>query len=226
MTEIKNDTELDAALQAIEGADSYDLTELTTDAPDDAIFKDGEPEQPEERKRRRAATKMQTPTQTTEVKEAAAETVTSTETEESAGSLSGKLALTSILPGDVLIVAIDKVMSVGLPFLLNTITGGKFRPADFKLTAEEKRTLKPAVKAAAQTIKINFSNPWVALAFVGTSIYGAKAIEKISFDNLDAEDLGAQRTERRGRPAGSKNKNSRERDYAAEYARRKEREGR
>jgi hypothetical protein len=90
-------------------------------------------------------------------------------------------------------------MSVVLPLALNNLAGTKLKPSDLKLTADEKKQLKPSIEACAKTIPINFSNPWIALGITALAVYGAKTVDKINFDNIDADDF-APKTERRGRP--------------------------
>jgi hypothetical protein len=112
-----------------------------------------------------------------------------------------KLNLSNLLPADTLLVVIDKLMSVVLPLALNNLAGTKLKPSDLKLTADERKQLKPSIEACAKTIPINFSNPWVALGITAVAVYGAKTVDKINFDNIDADDF--IKTERRGRPRKS-----------------------
>lgn len=191
----------------LENVSTYDLADVT-DNPleiEKPHFKEPEPEPEQQKtKKRGRPAKMSTP----QVAPEPAKPWGLDETENfvnepqyiSEPSLENvKLTLDNIIPGDVLLTVIDKAMSVLLPLALNTVAGTKLKPADFKLTAEEKKTLKPSLEACAKTIPINFSNPWVALGVTAVAVYGAKTVDKINFDNIDAEDLGPK-VERRGRP--------------------------
>ncbi len=205
---MKIDENLIDEIEQIESLTNYDLTEISeTETPQgENFFK--EPEIKEEKKKRGRPSKTPAPP-------APAKPFGMTETEEQtfldqeenedfiktdAGTLDDtKLSLNNLLPGDTLIIVIDKLMSIVLPLALNNIAGTKLKPSDLKLTAEEKKQLKPSIEACAKTIPINFSNPWTALAITAVAVYGAKTVDKINFDNIDADDLGPK-TERRGRP--------------------------
>ncbi len=205
---MKIDENLIDEIKEIENLTSYDLTEISeTDAPaDENFFK--EPEIKEEKKKRGRPSKtpapiIQKPFGMTETDEQTF--LDQDDNEEFIKSDEGsilddtKLSLNNLLPGDTLIIVIDKLMSIVLPLALNNLAGTKLKPSDLKLTAEEKKQLKPSIEACAKTIPINFSNPWTALAITAVAVYGAKTVDKINFDNIDADDLGPK-TERRGRP--------------------------
>lgn len=124
------------------------------------------------------------------------------EDQEQAAGLDGNLNLSHILPTDTFLVVVDKLMSVVIPFGLNKFAGGNFTPADFKLSADEKKTMKPPLEAALKTIKINLNNPWLMLSITAVAVYGAKVVDRVNFDNVGAGDIGGK-TERRGRPRKS-----------------------
>lgn len=207
---MKIDENLIDEIKEIENLTNYDLTEISeTDAPaDENFFK--EPEIKEEKKKRGRPSKTPAPpadkkpfgmTETDEqtfLEQEANEEFIKADTDTLDDT---KLSLNNLLPGDTLIIVIDKLMSVVLPLALNNIAGTKLKPSDLKLTADEKKQLKPSIEACAKTIPINFSNPWTALAITAVAVYGAKTVDKINFDNIDADDF--IKTERRGRPRKS-----------------------
>jgi hypothetical protein len=187
-----------------------------------------ETEPPAEEKKQKPRTKKSQPKPAEPAKEVfGADTVLEQEQEHIAPAQDYTLpeqavTLATLLPAETLLIVIDKALSVILPLALNSLAGTKLRPSDMKLSAEEKRTMKPAIEAAAKTIKLNFNNPWVVLGITTVAVYGAKAAAVINFDNVDADDLGAGDDRPKRKSTGAK----RERDYAAEYARRQAREGR
>jgi hypothetical protein len=199
-------------IEEIESLTNYDLTEISeneNEAPGlDNFFK--EPEPTPEKKKRGRPTKTPTPPpiQKPFGLEENEQTFLDQEENEEFIKTDGstiddtKVNLSNLLPGDTLIIVLDKLMSVVLPLALNNLAGTKLKPADLKLTAEEKKQLKPAVEACSKTIPINFSNPWTALGITALAIYGAKTMDKINFDNIDADDF-IPKTERRGRPKKS-----------------------
>lgn len=207
---MKIDEKLIDEVEKIENLTNYDLTEISeneTDAPAaESFFK--EPEPTPEKKKRGRPTKTPPPPPPSKpfgLDEEEQTFIEQDENEEFIKADTGstlddtKVSLNNLLPGDTLIIVLDKLMSVVLPLALNNLAGTKLKPADLKLTAEEKKQLKPAIEACAKTIPINFSNPWTALGITALAIYGAKTMDKINFDNIDADDL-APKTERRGRP--------------------------
>jgi hypothetical protein len=52
------------------------------------------------------------------------------------------------------------------------------KKTDFQLTAAEKNTLAPILEACLNSVNLDFSNPWTALAITMIAIYGGKALEK------------------------------------------------
>ena len=208
---MKIDENLIDEVKEIENLTNYDLTEISeTDTPTaESFFK--EPEVTPEKKKRGRPSKTPAPPPVQKpfgLEENEQTFLEQDENEEFIKSDSGatlddtKINLSNLLPGDTLIVVLDKLMSVVLPLALNNIAGTKLKPADLKLTAEEKKQLKPSIEACAKTIPINFSNPWTALGITALAVYGAKTMDKINFDNMDADDF-APKTERRGRPRKS-----------------------
>ena len=196
-------------ISEIENLTNYDLTEISeTETPqDENFFK--EPEIKEEKKKRGRPSKTPAPPAPSKpfgMTESDEQTFIDQEDNEEfikadTGSTidDTKISLNNLLPGDTLIVVLDKLMSVVLPLALNNLAGTKLKPSDLKLTADEKKQLKPSIEACAKTIPINFSNPWIALGITALAVYGAKTVDKINFDNIDADDF-APKTERRGRP--------------------------
>jgi hypothetical protein len=219
MNEINKEL-LDAA--TIDGAAIYDLTQIETDEPH---FKEpAKQEEPQKKERAKRRPSKPVPPQNAQVFGEQDERTFLEQDEdthviqEEPNFESGKVALSDLLPADTLIVVLDKIMSIVLPLGINKLAGTKLKPSDFKLTADEKKTLKPALEAAARTIPINFSNPWVALAFVGVAVYGAKAVGHINFDNLDTETFDYEHEQKQTRKPRAKKASGR--DYAAEYAKR------
>lgn len=196
-------------IEQIETLTNYDLTEISeTETPqDENFFK--EPEIKEEKKKRGRPSKTPPPPPASKpfgMTETDEQTFIDQEDNEEfikadTGSTidDTKISLNNLLPGDTLIIVLDKLMSVVLPLALNNLAGTKLKPSDLKLTADEKKQLKPSIEACAKTIPINFSNPWIALGITALAVYGAKTVDKINFDNIDADDF-APKTERRGRP--------------------------
>lgn len=90
----------------------------------------------------------------------------------------------SLFPGDALVTLLSKGLGVLIPLGINAMAGTKLTPKDFALTAEEKRTLKPAVENCAKQIPVNFENPWIMLGVSIVAIYGAKAADVINFEDL------------------------------------------
>jgi hypothetical protein len=211
---MKIDENLIDEVKEIENLTNYDLTEISENENDtptaESFFK--EPEiTPEKKKRGRPAKTPAPPpikkpfgldetTEQTFLEQDENEEFIKTDTGSTIDDT--KISLNNLLPGDTLIIVLDKLMSVVLPLALNNLAGTKLKPADLKLTAEEKKQLKPAVEACAKTIPVNFSNPWTALGITALAVYGAKTMDKINFDNMDADDF-APKTERRGRPRKS-----------------------
>lgn len=208
---MKIDENLINEVEQIENLTNYDLTEISETENEtpaaESFFK--EPEIIPEKKKRGRPTKTPTPPADKKpfgMTETDEQTFLDQEQNEeflknddAISSLEDtKISLNNLLPGDTLIVVLDKLMSVVLPLALNNIAGTKLKPSDLKLTAEEKKQLKPSIEACAKTIPINFSNPWTALGITALAVYGAKTMDKINFDNIDADDF--VKTERRGRP--------------------------
>lgn len=199
-------------IEKIENQTTYDLTEISeTNETNESFFKEPAPE-PEKKKKGRPNKQPAPPADQKPFGMTPSDEQTFLDQEQNEEFLKNddassslddtKITLNNLIPSDTLIVVIDKLMSVVLPLALNNLAGTKLRPSDLKLTAEEKKQLKPSLEACAKTIPINFQNPWVALGITAVAVYGAKAVDKINFDNVDADDLGAK-VERRGRPRKS-----------------------
>lgn len=90
----------------------------------------------------------------------------------------------------------------------------KIPRSEFALNGEEKKTLAPILHEIIRRMNIDMSNPYVALAVAGTSIYGAKvAVVMSNNSELIAEgkeakeqDLPPVKKNKGGRPKGSGNK--------------------
>lgn len=214
-------------VEKIESVSTYDLSEVTATADDSAphfVEPEEKEEKPAKKERKPRTVKQREQAPPTLPPFGAENTHVLDEQEqeqESASNLmpDGVVTLASVMPAETLMIVIDKALSVIFPLAINAIAGTRLKPADFKLSADEKKTMKPAVERAAATIKLNFNNPWLVLGITTVAVYGAKAAAHINFDDADAEDLGAPRRETRGRKRKEGG-----RDYAAEYAKRKERE--
>lgn len=72
----------------------------------------------------------------------------------------------------------------------------EIKKTDLQLTAKEKNTLAPLVKACLDSLFLNFNSPWVALGFSASIIYGAKITEHGVVRALDkkAERMEEQKT--------------------------------
>lgn len=73
----------------------------------------------------------------------------------------------------------------------------EIKKTDLQLTAKEKSTLAPLVKACLDSLFLNFNSPWVALGFSATIIYGAKITEHGVIKALDkkAERMADKKTD-------------------------------
>ena len=135
-------------ISEIENLTNYDLTEISEiETPqDENFFK--EPEITPEKKKRGRPSKTppppapskpfgmtETDTQTFIDQEDNEEFI---KTDTGATLDDTKISLNNLLPGDTLIVVLDKLMSVVLPLALNNLAGTKLKPSDLKLTADEK----------------------------------------------------------------------------------------
>jgi hypothetical protein len=56
--------------------------------------------------------------------------------------------------------------------------GVKIRKSELQLTEKEKQTIAPVMQKCLDSILLNFSNPWAALAWTLGGIYGGKLMEK------------------------------------------------
>jgi hypothetical protein len=106
------------------------------------------------------------------------------ENAEQSATTSEAATVASLFPGEALVTLLSKGLGVLIPLGINAMAGTKLTPKDFALTAEEKRTLKPAVENCAKQIPVNFENPWIMLGVSIVAIYGAKAAEVINFEDL------------------------------------------
>lgn len=119
----------------------------------------------------------------------------------------------SFIDSGVAIGVIDSILPAAIVWAYAAIMDRKVNRSDFKLTADEKRTLEPIIKECLKTINIDLSNPWKALLIVGGMIYGGKVFTaesvKIEKGEVRGKDKGVSneypepRIERRGRPKGS-----------------------
>lgn len=86
--------------------------------------------------------------------------------------------------GKTAVAIVDIIIPLLLTYLLLTFVKKKVKRSQFQLTASEKSTLEPLLDACLATLNINFNNPWIALAVVGSTIYGAKFIEVASDESI------------------------------------------
>jgi hypothetical protein len=77
--------------------------------------------------------------------------------------------------GKTAVEIIDSVFT-SLCIALAGYIGYKLNRAELQLTADEKRTIAPAMQAYLNTVNINFNNPLYNLLFVIGSIYAAKIV--------------------------------------------------
>jgi len=74
----------------------------------------------------------------------------------------------------VAIGVLDSVLPAAIVWAYAAIMDRRVNKSDFKLTADEKKTLDPIIAACLKTINIDLSNPFKALLIVGGMIYGGK----------------------------------------------------
>jgi hypothetical protein len=84
--------------------------------------------------------------------------------------------LGSLVQGKVVVDLMDALLPALLVLLFRKMKLD-VRKTQMQLTAGEKNTLAPIVEACLQSINLDFSNPWVTLAFSAAIIYGGKVIE-------------------------------------------------
>jgi len=80
----------------------------------------------------------------------------------------------SFVNSSVAIGVIDSVLPAAIVWAYAAIMDRRVNKSDFKLTADEKKTLDPIIAACLKTINIDLSNPFKALLIVGGMIYGGK----------------------------------------------------
>lgn len=95
--------------------------------------------------------------------------------------------------GKTAVALTDIIVPLLLTYLLMTFVKKKVRRSTFQLNAEEKKTLEPILDACLQTLNINFNSPWIALAVVGSTIYGAKFIEVASDETIPKIEVSKER---------------------------------
>lgn len=80
----------------------------------------------------------------------------------------------SFINSSVAIGVLDSVLPAAIVWAYGAIMDRRVNKSDFKLTADEKKTLDPIIAACLRTINIDLSNPFKALLIVGGMIYGGK----------------------------------------------------
>lgn len=92
-----------------------------------------------------------------------------------------RVNLEGVLPAKTGVMIIDNLLPLGFSMLLKLLFDVKVKKSQLQLTETEKKTVEPIIAECMKTINIDFSNPWVALTFALTTIYGSKAAE-LGFD--------------------------------------------
>lgn len=95
-----------------------------------------------------------------------------------------KVKIGSLFEGKFAVDMMDALLPALLVVLFKKMDI-QVRKTELQLTESEKRTLAPVVQDCLNTLDLDFSNPWVALAFTAGIIYGSKVIEKAGVGWLD-----------------------------------------
>lgn len=104
------------------------------------------------------------------------ETKEPTQTEQT--PIRGKIVLGKLISGKATVNLVNIFIPSFIVFSLHKL-GYDGNKGQFKLTGEEKEILNPVVQDCLNYIEINFDNPFYALAFVATMIYGAKIMDVV-----------------------------------------------
>lgn len=103
-----------------------------------------------------------------------------------------KVKLGAIINGETGVKVMDTMIPLLFVFLFRVGLGVKVNKKELQLTAPERSTATPAMQACLDTISINLSNPWVALAIILAFCYSSKAAEigmDRYFDKLDKDEF-------------------------------------
>lgn len=88
----------------------------------------------------------------------------------------GKVVLGKVISGKAAVSLVNIFIPSFIVFALNRF-GYNAQKAQLKLTSEEKEILAPVVQDCLDYVEINFENPFYALGFVATMIYGSKIFD-------------------------------------------------
>jgi hypothetical protein len=86
------------------------------------------------------------------------------------------VSLSGLVQGKVVVDLMDALLPALLVLLFRKMKLD-VKKTQMQLTVGEKNTLAPIVEACLQSINLDFSNPWVTLAFSISIIYGGKVVE-------------------------------------------------
>lgn len=92
-----------------------------------------------------------------------------------------KVALSDLIAGKTLVNSFDKIMGVLVCLGVNNFTDYKLKPSEMAATPDEKKILEPAISGLAKKLKLDFSNPWIAVTVCVVAVYGSKVAERINF---------------------------------------------
>lgn len=88
----------------------------------------------------------------------------------------GKIVLGKLISGKSAVTLVNIFIPSFIVFALNRF-GYDAQKSQLKLSSEEKDILTPVVQDCLDYVEINFDNPFYALAFVATMIYGSKVFD-------------------------------------------------
>jgi len=106
----------------------------------------------------------------------------------------GKVTLGKVISGKATVNIINMFIPSFIVFALGKF-GYNANKRQFKLTQEEKDIMSPVVQDCLDYIQIDFANPFYALAFVATMIYGSKVFDAIPDLKRMKEDIEVEETE-------------------------------
>ena len=105
------------------------------------------------------------------------------------------------LDSTIVIGVIDSLLPAIIVWSYQTLAAKKVNKSSFVLSAAEKKTLDPILKACLETIDIDMSNPWKALLITAGMIYGGKVMTAESEPlPVKMQDIEQQERRKRGRP--------------------------
>lgn len=85
-----------------------------------------------------------------------------------------------LIAEDMAVELIDSIMTSLSIVVADKVFNKKISKASMSLSAKEKKTIEPVLKNCLDKLSLDFSNPFIALAVVMGSIYGAKGFQVIS----------------------------------------------